>query len=559
MAQQTIGAVSLRGIVEAFCDALVSHREAINNLNVYPVPDGDTGTNMSLTLRSVVEELETKENELAALCEGIAHGSLMGARGNSGVILSQILREFAQVLAAHSEVDATVFADGLVAAAKGAYRAVGNPVEGTILTVVRESADAAAAAAESGQELCAVISAARDEAAASLERTPQLLSVLADAGVVDAGGAGFVLFYHAALNVIDDVPIPEPEITAPANLSQPQTKSELDTNGSKEKSLADLRYEVMFLLDAEDDKIAGFRQAWAEVGDSIVVVGGSGLHNCHIHCDDIGAAIECAIAVGRPHQIRVTDLLDELTERQEQSWVAEALDDPTAAKDSAQVNAQMVTTAVVAVGAGRGVRQLLEASGAQIVVAGGQTMNPSTRDLLAAVEKLAASEVVILPNNKNIIAVAEQVNDQTGRSVEVVATTSVVEALSCLMSYDPQASAAQNAQQMTNAMREVHSGEVTQAVRQATCETGAICEGDWLGINAGKITVVAGSATDAATNLLAEMIEPGHELLTIIAGQDADELTTSSISDWVTNNQPSLELDIHNGGQPHYLYYFGLE
>ncbi len=555
MAQQTIGAVALRSIVAAFSDALVSHREAINNLNVYPVPDGDTGTNMSLTLRSVVEELETKENELAALCEGIAHGSLMGARGNSGVILSQILREFAQVLTAHAEVDATLFAQGLVAAAKGAYRAVGNPVEGTILTVVRESADAAAAAADSGLDLCAVVGAARDEAAASLERTPQLLSVLADAGVVDAGGAGFLLFYHATLNVIDDVPIPEPQITAPAKLRQSSTNSGLDANGSKEKSLADLRYEVMFLLDAEDDKIAGFKEAWAEVGDSIVVVGGSGLHNCHIHCDDIGAAIECAIAVGRPHQIRVTDLLDELTENHEQSWVAEALDD----LNTTQATPQTYTTAVVAVGAGMGVTQLLESSGVQRVVAGGQTMNPSTRDLLAAVEELAASEVVILPNNKNIIAVAKQVNDHTSRSVEVVATTSVVEALSCLMAYDPQASAAQNAQLMTKAMREVLSGEVTQAVRQATCEIGAISQGDWLGISTGKIVVAATSVTDAATELLAEMIGTDHELLTVIVGADTNELTTASIKDWVSNNHPSLEWDIHNGGQPHYLYYFGLE
>ena len=214
MALDSINAVSLRAIVVTFRDALNDHREAINNLNVYPVPDGDTGTNMSLALRSVVEELDGKPDDMISVCNAIAHGSLMGARGNSGVIMSQILRGFSGVVADEATIDGRVLAAALTAAAKGAYTAVGKPVEGTILTVIRESAEAAANAAAHCNDLCGVLDATRDEAAASLERTPTLLQVLADAGVVDAGGAGLLLWYDAALHIVDERPMPEPGATS---------------------------------------------------------------------------------------------------------------------------------------------------------------------------------------------------------------------------------------------------------------------------------------------------------------------------------------------------------
>ena len=397
MALDSIDAASLRGIVITFRDALTDHREAINTLNVYPVPDGDTGTNMSLTLRSVVEELEDSGDDMASVCNGIAHGSLMGARGNSGVILSQILRAFSGVVAEHASIDGRLLATGLTAAAKGAYTAVGNPVEGTILTVIRESSKAAADAATRGTNLCGVLEAARHEAAASLERTPTLLQVLADAGVVDAGGAGLLLLYDAALHVVDDRPMPEPEATSKA---APHHRQLGAARGEGGPSIADLRYEVMFLLDAPDQEIAGFKEAWAQVGDSIVVVGDGGIYNCHIHCDDVGAAIECGIGIGRPHNIRVTDLLDELAELEERDWVAAALDSDTSQRGNGAAKGPTVPTAVVAVGAGSGVVAILKSMGVQAVVAGGQSMNPSTAELVAAVESVSAREVIILPNNQ---------------------------------------------------------------------------------------------------------------------------------------------------------------
>lgn len=556
MALDSIDAASLRGIVITFRDALTDHREAINTLNVYPVPDGDTGTNMSLTLRSVVEELDDTGDDMASVCNGIAHGSLMGARGNSGVILSQILREFSGVVAEHASIDGRLLATGLTAAAKGAYTAVGNPVEGTILTVIRESSKAAVDAATRGTNLCGVLEAARHEAAASLERTPTLLQVLADAGVVDAGGAGLLLLYDAALHVVDERPMPEPEATSKA---APHHRQLGAARGEGGPSIADLRYEVMFLLDAPDQEIAGFKEAWAQVGDSIVVVGDGGIYNCHIHCDDIGAAIECGIGIGRPHNIRVTDLLDELAELEERDWVAAALDSDTSQRGDGAAQGPTVPTAVVAVGAGSGVVAILKSMGVQAVVAGGQSMNPSTAELVAAVESVSAPEVIILPNNKNIIAVARQVSEQTSRTVQVVATESVTEALASLMAYDPQATASVNAAAMTEAFSGVVSGEVTRAVRDATSDAGPIAQGDWLGICQAGIQAVDSSMVAAATGLLAAIVDEDHELLTVITGEDADHYTTAMIESWITRNHPDVEVEVHHGGQPLYPYFFGLE
>ncbi len=538
-----LDAATLRAAITTFRDALIDHREAINNLNVYPVPDGDTGTNMSLTLGSVVDELDGTDDDLGSVCKAIAHGSLMGARGNSGVIMSQILRGFVGVIQEQPAIDGDLFAGALAAAAKGAYGAVGNPVEGTILTVVRESSVAAVEAAAGDADLLGVLEAARAEGGASLERTPTLLQVLADAGVVDAGGAGFLLFLDALLHVVDGRAMPEPTVSAPP--VEP-LRPEGDDH---EPSIADLRYEVMFLLDAPDDSIDGFKSAWADVGDSIVVVGGDGIFNCHIHCDDIGAAIECGIAVGRPHKIRVTDLLEEL---EEQAWVREAQGLPEPVGDP-------VPTAVVAVGVGAGVVSILRSMGVHAVVTGGQSMNPSTADLVSAVETVPAPEVVILPNNKNIIPVAEQVDSQTSRTVRVVPTRGIAEGIASLMAYDPQASAERNAAAMTETAATVVAGEVTQAVRDSTSDVGPISEGDWIGIARSGIAAVQTTMADAATALLAAILGDDHELLTVIAGEDADDDATAAICEWLEANHPDVEVEVHDGGQPLYPYYFGLE
>ena len=278
-----------------FRDALISHRDVLNLLNVYPVPDGDTGSNMTMTVESVVAELDGLDAGgppgMVEVAGAISHGSLMGARGNSGVILSQVLRGLAANFAEAGAVDGRTLADGLVAASEAAYRDVMAPVEGTILTVVRESSVAAEATAGGGGDLLAVAESAREAGGESLARTPELLPVLAEAGVVDAGGSGYLLLLDAVLTVVDGRPLPDPpEVAAPVTGGRPDDHGVEEATGT--------RYEVMYFLDAPYGSIDGFKKAWAALGDSIVVVGGDGVWNCHVHTDDIGGAIEAGIAVG---------------------------------------------------------------------------------------------------------------------------------------------------------------------------------------------------------------------------------------------------------------------
>src|SRR4051812_14459971 len=285
-----LGAAELRAVVTGYRDALRAHQEAVNRLNVYPVPDGDTGTNMALTLESVVAELAGADPDLGATCKAISHGSLMGARGNSGVILSQILRGLADGVRDAEVADGPAIAAALVAASEAAYGAVMRPVEGTILTVIRESSDGARVAADAGASLVGVLEAARSAGGEALARTPELLPVLAEAGVVDAGGTGLLLLIDAALNVVDGRPLPEPDeaqVGVDPDLLAELARVHGAEGGHGEGGVADLRYEVMYFLEAPDSTIPAFKNVWAGIGDSIVVVGGDGIWNCHIHTDDI--------------------------------------------------------------------------------------------------------------------------------------------------------------------------------------------------------------------------------------------------------------------------------
>jgi DAK2 domain fusion protein YloV len=534
----------------AYRDALKAHQEAINRLNVYPVPDGDTGTNMALTLESLVAELAAADtSDLDAVARAISHGSLMGARGNSGVILSQILRGFADGFRASPDGSASAVIGSLDRATKGAYAAVMRPVEGTILSVTKAAWLGAAAA--KGGSLPQVLEAARSEATTALERTPEQLPVLKEAGVVDAGGAGFILLLDALLHVVDGRPLPEPvvPITSPVTVSagtgQP-TAPEHDPVG-------DLRYEVMYFLEAPDETIPAFRDVWAGVGDSIVVVGGDGVWNCHIHTDDIGAAIEAALDCGRPRQIRVTDLFEQV---EEERWVRDAA---KAGEPEPAAPTQPVDCAVVAVATGPGLRRIFHSLGVHHIVAGGQTMNPATADLLQAIEAVPAPEVIVLPNNKNIVPVAEQAAALADKKVRVVPTRGIAEGFAALLEYDPQASADDNAATMAASAERVVAGEITQAVRDSSSDAGPIKQGDYLGLSRSGIEVVASGLTEAACDLLAKLVNDSHEIVTIIEGDGATKADTRRITDWLEEHRPGVSPEIHHGGQPLYPYLFSIE
>ena len=538
---ERLGPTDLRAVVVDYRDALRVHQDTINRLNVYPVPDGDTGTNMALTLESVVGELNGA-SEMAAVCHAISHGSLMGARGNSGVILSQILRGVAQRFEATPDgADARTVADALGTAADAAYGAVVRPVEGTILTVARAAADAARV----GTDLVDVLDRARTAAADALAHTPDLLPVLAAAGVVDAGGAGYVLLLDAFLHVADGRPMPEPE---------PVGVGEAPVQGVAHAPVGDLRYEVMFFLEARDDTVPAFRDVWAGIGDSIGVVGGDGLWNCHIHTDDVGAAIEAGIDAGRPRQIRVTDLLEQV---EEERWVREA--PPTPEEGGPGVLGGPATTAVVAIASGAGVGRLLRSVGVQAIVAGGQSMNPSTAQILEAVEACPAESVIVLPNNANIIPVADQVAPLTAKAVRVVATRSLTEGLAAAFVYDPEGSGAANEAAMHEVLGRVVTGEVTRAVRDAVTPAGSVRQGEYLGMTRDGPAVVAPTVAEAGTGLLARLLAADHEIVTVLEGDGATPAATRRITEWLAAEHPDVLVEVHHGGQPLYPYLFSIE
>ena len=562
---EVLGAEALRKTIITFRDAVKAHQEGINRLNVYPVPDGDTGTNMGRTLDAVVAELDGAASDMGSTCAAISHGSLMGARGNSGVILSQVLRGLSAKMRESESADAVAFAAALKAASESAYTAVLKPIEGTILTVVRETADAAVTVASGGASLASTLRGARDAGRVALDNTPELLPVLKEAGVVDAGGAGFLLFMDSVMNVVSGEPIPEPQVVAGPTSDQIEA---LMARGeqSADVDVSELRYEVMFLLNLEDAKQRDFMEAWGKIGDSIVVVGGDGLYNCHVHTNDIGAAIEAPIELGgKPFKIRVTDLFEEVAEEhaeREAAMVAGMTSDaPSAPKrPSAVASLPAVGCAVIAVCSGDGLAELFGQMGVQGVVTGGQTLNPSTAELLDAVNHMNSSQVVILPNNKNIIPVANQIDALTDKSVVVVPTCSMPEALAALVHYDPEGTAESNAQSMTSAISTVSTGEVTQAVRSTKTEAGQVNEGDWIGLVRGDGVVAIGdSAVKAATVLLDHIIGKSGELLTVIAGKDATARMVEDVVSYVSEQHPNVETEVHQGGQPLYPFLFGVE
>ena len=580
-------------VMRAFSEGLERHRGVVNRLNVYPVPDGDTGTNMALTVESVVKALEGLDLETAdggamgAACRAIASGSLMGARGNSGVILCQILRGISGTFAPCEMVGAHEAAVALAEGSAAARAGVMRPVEGTMLTV---AADAAAAAwkvdENAGGGLLEVFEAARQAAVSSLWRTPDLLPVLAQAGVVDAGGAGLLLLYDAFLHVIDGRPIADrlplpPEVadkiaagfagdhSAPSAGGFPGHGRGVTGQGSNHDGPmvrpggsaggeaaggGGPRYEVMYFLEAPDETLGAFKSVWAGIGDSIVVVGGDGLWNCHIHTDDIGAAVEAALDVGRPRDIRVTDLLDQV---EEESWVRRAVELDADAAPGAEEPAPV--TSVVAVATGDGIRRIFYSLGVHHIVAGGQSMNPSTAQILEVVESVPGAEVVILPNNKNIVPVAQQACELSGKPAFVVNTPGIQEGFAALLEYDPEATAEVNASVMQAAAGRVRAGEVTRAVRASDSAAGRIAAGDWIGLSRSGIESVATTLPEATCGLLVKLLGDGDEIVTLIEGAGATAADTRRVTEWLHENRPGISLELHHGGQPLYPYFVSVE
>ncbi len=538
-----LSAQDLRAAMTTFAGLLRSHKDVINRLNVFPVPDGDTGTNMALTVESVVDAFGPLADDASMdeVCTAIARGSLMGARGNSGVILSQLLRGLVEKFKSVAVITPALLAESLSHADVLARQAVVRPVEGTILSVARAAAQGANAASAT---LSKVVRGARDRAREALAHTPEQLPVLKQAGVVDSGGTGLLLFFDALCHVVNNDALPVPPAADSFDVHDVAVgRTVQDVDGSP-------RYEVMYLLEAEDESMRAFRDVWSGLGDSIVIVGGDGLYNCHIHTDEIGPSIEAALDAGRPREIRVTDLAEQVLEER---WVRDA------ATAAIEADEPAPTTAVVAVVAGEGIGRIFRSLGVRALVSGGQSMNPSTADLVEAVRATGSDQVVVLPNNGNIVPVANQVDALVDASVSVVPTTSIVSGFAALLAYDPNADAATNVVAMADAAQHVASGQVTRAVRDASTDAGAVHEGDWIGVDADAVRSIAESVEAASIALLNSMITESHELLTIIEGEGSTPTVTRQITEFVGETHPRIGVEVHHGGQPLYPYFFGLE
>jgi len=561
-----------------YAHVLRLHQDALNALNVYPVPDGDTGTNMALTLESVVAEVATVPGfehlepslppammtgdgasggpeQMTAVCRAVAHGSLMGARGNSGVILCQLLRGLTGVLAEGSgECDGSDLARGMAAASEAARQAVLRPVEGTILTVARAAAEGAGQRAIGGASLVDVLEASHRAAAEALARTPEQLPVLAQAGVVDAGGSGYLLLLDSFLAVVDGRPLPPaPEVIVRAYSGATDALPAVGSEVEEPEADSGLRYEVMYFLEAPDHTMRAFKEVWAGIGDSIVVVGGEGLWNCHIHTNDVGASIEAALDAGRPRDIRVTDLADQV---EEERWVREGAGAPPGANLDTEPPPR---TAVVAVANGEGIGRIFRSLGVHYFVAGGQSMNPSTAQILEVVESVPSDEIILLPNNDNIHPVAMQVGELSTKTVRVVPTSGIVEGFAALLEYDPEAGAVDNAASMAESARRVVAGEVTRAVRDATGPAGPIHKGDWMGLSRDGVEVVGESVAEATCGLLGKLLRDEHELVTLIEGEGSGPGETRRVTEWLAEHRPDVAVEVHHGGQPLYPFLISIE
>ena len=536
---EVLDAVAVRRWCSTGRQDLAAARDEIDDLNVYPVPDGDTGTNLLLTMEAVDDAVRAADADTPSTLRAMAHGALMGARGNSGVILSQLLRGLAEVL----EVDGSAAGvrRGLGRAVELAYAAVARPVEGTLLTVARECAEAVAALEG---DLAAVVREARGAAARSLARTPDLLPQLKAAGVVDAGGRGFCVLLEALEQVVTGARPPAP---AAPQLLVPRDRTGL--TAARESGSDAFAYEVQFLLrDTDAAAVERLQQELGRLGDSLVVVGGGAaspdLFNVHVHVNDVGAAVEAGVEAGRPFRITVTRFEDQVAEER-----------------LPVMNERPVGRSVIAVAPGEGLAALFRQAGAQVVL-GGPTLNPSTAELLEAVRRAATAEAVLLPNDGNTLGVASAAaaaaRDE-GWSVAVVPTRSSLQGLAALAVADPERSFADDVASMAEAAGSTRWAEVTTAVREAATMAGICRPGDVLGLLEGDVVLIGDDVEEVGGELLRRMLLGGGELVTVVTGEQAPEGVAERLGEQVEKAHPAVEVVSYAGGQPHYPLLLGVE
>ncbi|OGO17945.1 MAG: hypothetical protein A2Z14_03040 [Chloroflexi bacterium RBG_16_48_8] len=537
----------MRRLMEAGLIWLRTNQEVVNALNVFPVPDGDTGTNMVLTMQAAWDEIATLgERSIGKIARAIAHGALMGARGNSGVILSQLWRGFARALDDHPNMDAGLFVKALSEARDTAYKGVVRPVEGTILTVSSDAAKAAEKAfsngADSSLEILQIVVTAADE---SVQRTPELLPILKEAGVVDSGGIGLYYIFEGMLRAAYRQPLDQA-------LAAVQPLSALSLDHATESVEPGQDWEVVIdfrpygVLD-----IQTYCEQLQSIGTSIQVGEGDGMYRMHIHVPDKKEyePIECTRTMGTITNIAIENLLVQM-------------EDKSSHGEMWQVRLPYVEPdqiAVVTVAPGFGIARVFASLGAAAIVEGGQTMNPSTQEILNAIENLPTDKVILLPNNKNIILAAQQAADFTLKDVTVIPAVSIPQGVSAMLYLEPDGELSKVIENMRTAIGEVQSGELTVATRSVEIDDVAVQEGQVIGLLNGKLAVSGNDLSESLIEML-KMSDADHaELITMYYGEDLSIMHANKITDIVRERWPNLEVELVEGGQPHYQIIFSVE
>jgi DAK2 domain fusion protein YloV len=540
-----------RRLIRAGLWNLEQNQAHVNALNVFPVPDGDTGTNMLLTMQSAwsrIEE-ESAENHIGIMADRVARGALMGARGNSGVILSQIWRGLSRAIKDQATIDAAALANGLQAAADTAYKGVMTPVEGTILTIIRAMADAAREAAGRTTHLNELLDAVLEHARQTLARTPEMLPVLKQAGVVDSGGQGLIyIFEGMQLWVRGDLSQEAaPGQVAAPRLVQPRTAQELarPANGRLENP-----YDVQFILLGRNLDVLAVRNRIDQMGDSTVVVGDHETIKVHVHVEDPGVPLSYGVSLGQ-----ITDVVVENMQEQMETIIAAS----QGSAETASASLQPGQIGIVAVTAGDGLTEVFYSLGATIVVNGGQTNNPSTEELFQAIQDVPSDRVILLPNNKNIIMAAEAAGEISPKSVLVVPTRTVPQGLGAMVSYDPDGEHETVAEAMRESADSVGTGELTIAVRDVELDGVPVRTGQYIGIADGKLRASGNDREETLMQMLTHLEMEEREILTLYYGADLSERETSALAARIATTWPDLDIEVLPGGQPHYHLIIGVE
>ena len=526
----------LKRLLAAGLAWLERHSEAINALNVFPVPDGDTGTNMLLTMQSAYEEIaHSPQDTVGEIAQAASYGALMGARGNSGVILSQILRGFARSLEKKQTFNAAEFAAALQEASATAYKGVIKPVEGTILTVIREVANAAVGAAGDSDDLRYVLEIITHHAREAVAHTPALLPVLREAGVVDAGGQGLFVILEGMNRYIQGESMAEDVTLSRAvdlHIAAPEEG---------------YGYDVQFVITGQNLDVDEIRANIARMGESTLVVGDTNTVKVHVHTPEPGNPLNYAVKLGSLSRVIVENL-----QEQYQEFILGRVQPVVMEKPCSGI-------AIVAVASGAGLMRVMESLGACAVVPGGQSMNPSTEELLRAIENTGAEEVILLPNNSNVIMAAQQAQALSSKKVKVVPTKTIPQGIGALLAFNYQADLETNASSMERAAEEIQTGEITVASRDVQINGLDIKEGQIIGLVNGDLTTTASTLEEATCQVLQQMHAEECEILTIYYGESITAEEAEALATMLRDQYPDLEIEVVDGGQPHYPYILSIE